>query len=181
MEVGVEPKFPPSFGYARRVIELPEKSLVREALRASLSAALAASVRAAELTREGAVHEESRAEGDKDMRSTEQSYLARGQAMRVEELAEELQRFELTPLRSFGDDDAIGPGALVLVSVDDQPRVFFVVPQGGGTELEVGGVRVTVVAPSSPVGEALIGRQAGEDFELRARGQVREWVIEAVA
>jgi transcription elongation GreA/GreB family factor len=59
--------------------------------------------------------------------------------------------------------------------------VFFVVPQGGGTELEVDRVRVTVVTPSSPVGAALIGRRAGEDFELPVRGVRREWVIEEIA
>jgi transcription elongation GreA/GreB family factor len=160
---------------------LPDKTRVREALRASLADALAKVVQAAESTREGATHEESRAEGDKDMRSTEQSYLARGQAMRVEELAEQLQRFELTPPRAFGPDDEIGPGALVRVSIDDEERVFFVVPQGGGTELEVDGIRVTVVAPSSPVGSALCRRRAGDDFEFSVRGASREWLVEETA
>ncbi len=160
---------------------LPNKKSVRDALRASIAKALEAMSEAARQTREGATHEESRAEGDKDMRSTEQSYLARGQAMRAEALGEELTRLEATPLRNYGEDDAIGPGALVRVSVDEAERVFFVVPQGGGTELEVDGVRVTVVTPSSPVGAALIGRRVGDDFELTLRGARREWVIEEVA
>jgi transcription elongation GreA/GreB family factor len=156
---------------------LPDKTAVREALRAAMDRALEGALAAAAQTREGAVHEESRAEGDKDMRSTEQSYLARGQAMRVEELAEQLQRLELAPLRAFGEDDAIAAGALVRVHLDDEERVFFVVPQGGGTELEVDGVRVTVVAPSSPVGAALSGRRVDDEFELAVRGVTREWVI----
>jgi len=160
---------------------LPDKKAVRDALRASIAKALEAMSEAARQTREGATHEESRAEGDKDMRSTEQSYLARGQAMRAEALGEELTRLEATPLRTYGEDDAIGPGALVRVNVDEAERVFFVVPQGGGTELEVDRVRVTVVTPSSPVGAALIGRRAGEDFELPVRGVRREWVIEEIA
>jgi len=59
---------------------LPNKKSVRDALRASIAKALESMSEAARQTREGATHEESRAEGDKDMRSTEQSYLARGQA-----------------------------------------------------------------------------------------------------
>ncbi len=161
-------------------VTLPDKSAVHDALRASLASTLAALVRAAESAREGAVHEESRAEGDKDMRSTEQSYLARGQAMRVEELAEQVQRLELTPLRSYVPDDAIGPGALVRVSVDDEERIFFVMPHGGGTELTVGTTRVTVVTPSSPVGAALSGKRLGDDFELTVRGQMREWIVEEI-
>lgn len=160
---------------------LPDKRAVREALRRSLAHALEVMAHAAQQTREGATHEESRSEGDKDMRSTEQSYLARGQAMRAEELAEELARFEATPLTALGPDDTIAPGALVRVSVDDVDRVFFVVPQGGGTELEVDGVRVTVVTPASPVGAALIGRCSGDDFELAVRGARREWIVEEIA
>jgi transcription elongation GreA/GreB family factor len=160
--------------------KLPPKSAVREALRALLAEAHARAVSAASATRDGAVHEESRAEGDKDMRSTEQSYLARGQAMRVEELAEQLQRIELAPLREYGEADPIGPFALVRVSVDEEQRTFFVVPFGGGAELEVSGARITVVTASSPVGAALMGRRAGEDFELRTRGAAREWVVEEI-
>ena len=160
---------------------LPDKSSVKDALRESLSRALAIAVESAASAREGATHEESRAEGDKDMRSTEQSYLARGQAMRVDELAEQLQRLELVPLRSYGEDDAIGPGALVRVSIDDEERIFFVVPHGGGTELDIDGVRVTAVTPASPVGSALSGRRVGEDFELAMRGAMREWIVEEIA
>ncbi len=150
---------------------LPDKAAVREALRSALAAALEAMANAARETREGAVHEENRSEGSKDMRSTEQSYLARGQAMRAEDLAEELTRLDRTPLRSFAEDDAIQPGALVRVLVDDAPRVLFVTAQGGGTELEVEGVRVTVVTPASPFGRALVGRRLGDDFESRAPGR----------
>jgi transcription elongation GreA/GreB family factor len=160
---------------------LPDKRAVCEALRAKLARALEVMLDAAADARRGATHEESRAEGDKDMRSTEQSYLARGHAMRAEELAEELQRFDLAVWRAFGDDDAIGPGALVRASVGDEERIVFVVPHGGGSELEVGGVRVTVVTPSSPVGEALSGKRTGDDFELTVRGVRREWVVEEIA
>ena len=156
---------------------LPDKAAVKSALEAALASTLAATRAAAEESRRGATHEESRAEGDKDMRSTEQSYLARGQAMRAEELAEELARLETTTLPAFGPESSIALGALVRVLVDEAPRVFFVVPWGGGTTLSVGGAEVTVVAPSSPVGRALVGRSAGESFELTARGALREWEI----
>ncbi len=162
-------------------MSLPDKAAVHHALRTALRAALEAMADAARQTREGAVHEENRAEGDKDMRSTEQTYLARGQAMRAEELAEELARFEQMPVRAFDDDDAIAPGAVVRVLVDGAPRVLFVVPQGGGTELAVGGVRVTVVTPSSPLGRALVGRSAGDELELVVRGATREYEIEEIA
>ncbi len=160
---------------------LPDKSAVRARLVAALERALATMVRAAESAREGAVHEENRAEGDKDMRATEQSYLARGQAMRVEDLAEQLQRFVATPLVAFGPDDVIAPGALVRARVDGVPRVVFVAAQGGGETLDVDGVSVTVVTPASPVGRALVGLRMGDSVELPGRDGVREWEIDTIA
>ena len=154
---------------------------MRDALHAALASAHEAVVEAARSAREGATHEESRAEGDKDMRSTEQSYLARGQAMRAEELAEQLQRFELTPLPAFGPGDPIRAGALVRLAIEDDERVVLIVAQGGGTALEVDGVSVTVVTPSSPLGTALLGRREGDDFELEIRGRRREHVIQEIA
>lgn len=161
-------------------MRLPDKSLVRDALAAALERSLQTMVNAAKSTREGAIHEDSRAEGDKDMRSTEQSYLARGQAMRVEDLAEQLQRLAGFSLERFDADSAIGAGALVLVQVDEAQRVFFVMPHGGGNVLRVDDVEVTVVTPSSPVGQALLGKLVGDEFELSVRGTARQWMIESV-
>ena len=163
-----------------RSLKLPPKEAVIDALRVAIRQRLSTMADAARETREGATHEENRAEGDKDMRSTEQSYLARGQAMRTEELADELQRLEAMVARPFAKDAVIAIGALVCVLVDEKKRVFFVAPHGGGTELTVDGVPVTVVTGASPVGAALLGKRAGDDFELMARGKLAEWVIDVV-
>jgi len=160
---------------------LPDKSEVRAHLLAALERALAAMTHSAEQTRSGVVHPDSRAEGDKDMRSTEQSYLARGQAMRAEDLGEQVQRFATTPLVRFAATEAIAPGALVQALVGRERRVFFLAMQGGGIELEVAGVKVTVVTPASPVGRALLGLRVGDELELPGKGGTREWEIEAIA
>jgi transcription elongation GreA/GreB family factor len=163
-------------------MKLPDKHAVQKALVDALERALSTMVNAARATREGAVHEDSRAEGDKDMRSTEQSYLARGQAMRAEDLAEQLQRLRAEKVVAFGAGDAIAVGALVLVEVDAAARrALYVSPYGAGAVLRVGNVEVTVVTPSSPMGQALLGKQAGDDFELRTRGVERSYVIAGVA
>jgi transcription elongation GreA/GreB family factor len=159
---------------------MPAKEAVRDALLAAVRRALEAMVHSARETRAGAVHEENRSEGDKDMRATEQSYVARGQAMRVEDLADQVQRLETTVLRAFAPGDAIAPGALVRLRIDGEPRLFFVSLHGAGIELSVEGEKVTVVTPSSPVGAALVGRRRGEEFELPQRGTVREFEIDDV-
>jgi transcription elongation GreA/GreB family factor len=159
---------------------LPDKALVRAQLLEALERALATMTKSAEQTRSGVVHEDSRAEGDKDMRSTEQSYLARGQAMRAEDLGEQAQRFATTPLVRFADGDAIAPGALVLALVGKERRVFFLAMQGGGIELEIDQIKVTVVTPASPVGRALLGLRVGDELELPGRSGPRAWEIEAI-
>jgi len=160
---------------------LPDKKKVREALLVAMREALSAMARAAKDAAEGATHEESRSEGDKDMRATEESYVARGKAMRAEELADELGRAESNVWRVYGDTDPIGPGALVRVLVDDAPRLFLLSVQGGGRSLRVDGHEITVVTPVTPVGAALIGKRVGDDFELAIKGAMREWVIDAIA
>jgi transcription elongation GreA/GreB family factor len=47
--------------------------------------------------------------------------------------------------------------------------------------LRVDDVEITVITPSSPVGQALLGKVVGDDFELMQRGTLRGFVIEAVA
>ena len=165
---------------ASRKVKTPDKSAVRDALLVELRRLHATMVGAVMQTQEGVTHEDARSEGSKDMRSTEQSYIARGQAMRAEDLAEQLQRFETTPLRTYAPSDPISVGALVHVLIDDETRWFFVAAQGGGAVLQVGGAEITVVTPVSPVGALLCGRASGESFERVVRGKESEWVIELV-
>src|SRR5882672_5208900 len=122
--------------------KLPDKTKVRDALLVEMRAAFAAMARSARDAAEGATHVENRSEGDKDMRATEESYVARGKAMRTEELADELARAESSTFRDYGAGDAIGPAALVRVLVDDAPRVFLVSVYGGGRTLRVDGIEI---------------------------------------
>jgi hypothetical protein len=156
----------------------------KRALRAALLAAVRDELHAAEAahraTVAGATHEEAKPENDKDTRALEQSYLARGQAERVDELARGLTEVERMPLRVFGEADPIALGALAFATEDeaDARRAFFVAPHGGGTALEGGAVQV--VTPRSPLGRALLGKRAGDACEVIVAGKARELVIERV-
>lgn len=158
---------------------LPDKTRVRDAALALLEAEHKKLRRLAEETRSGATHVEAKAENDKDTRGLEMSYLARGQAMRVEEIDETIKRLRFVNLRPAGDEP-IDLGAMVRVLVDDEPRCFFVVPAGGGTKVEVDGISVALLSPASPVGRALIEKHEGDDFELRVGGKVRLHEIDRV-
>ena len=88
-------------------MSLPEKHRVREAVLEKLSEQLAHALHAAEGTRKDATHEEAKPENDKDTRALEQSYLARGQAMRAEEVLEQVQVLRYLQLPAFGESDVI--------------------------------------------------------------------------
>lgn len=163
-------------------MRLPDKSKVRDALVAKLSELAEQAASAARTTRDGATHAEAKPENSKDTRALEQTYLARGQAMRVEELLEQIQALRFLPLSKFGPKDAIGASALmVLEDEDEASRCLFLAPFGGGTELRVDGVDVMVITPQSPLGAKILGRVVGDDLEHRVRGAVRQYMIAAVA
>jgi len=154
---------------------LPSKIALRDELIEHLLANLANLERAHQSAIEGATHEEAKPENDKDTRGLEQSYLARGQAKRVEEMRTSLLELQAMPLSPFGKDQEIALGALITVEENDVRRVLFLAPYGGGTTLAHGAVQVVI--PRSPLGEALLGKYAGEDCEVPLGGRTRELSI----
>ncbi len=135
----------------------------------------------ANATREAATHEESRPENDKDTRGLEASYLARGQARRVEETEEAIAKLKFLPLLAYAEDDEVGLSALVTVEDDSGTQRYFVSPVAGGAEATVDGVVVRVITPASPLGRALVGKTVGDSFELRVQRDVREYEIVSLA
>ncbi|HQP34163.1 MAG TPA: GreA/GreB family elongation factor, partial [Polyangiaceae bacterium] len=78
-------------------------------------------------------------------------------------------------LRPFRDDQPIAIGALVQVEEDDQERLFFIAPEGGGTALADGAVQV--VTPRSPLGRALLGKRVGDVCSLSVASRTRELAV----
>lgn len=159
--------------------EVSKREIVQKAVQRLLADAEAMR-RSAEHTRAGAFHEENRAENDKDTRATEASYLARGQAMRVEDTEEEATRLRFLELPDFDSERPIGLGALVEVDVEGARRSYLIVPVAGGLRVPQTGGEVTLLTPASPVGRALVGRLEGDVVEVRVRGALREHEILSV-
>ncbi|HEU4412571.1 MAG TPA: GreA/GreB family elongation factor [Polyangiaceae bacterium] len=153
----------------------PPKQALKDELVTLLATDLDVLERAHRAVVEGATHEDAKPENDKDTRALEQTYLARGQAMRIEELRAGLAAVRAMALRAFGDDDPVALGALVTVDESGQERRFFLAPHGGGAAL--GGASVQVVTPESPLGRALLGKRAGDECELSAGGRARELAV----
>jgi len=137
----------------------------------------AALARGQRATVAGATSEEAKSEHSKDTRALEQSYLARGQAQRVEEVWEGISRVAALPLRVFAEDEPIAVGALVEIEEEGATSVLLLVPFGGGLRLSGG---EQVVTPASPLGRALIGRASGETVAIKVAGRTRDLTVRGV-
>ena len=90
-----------------RTQQFPDKEALRTDLLNKIREDLATLTSMQKDASEGATHSESRAENAKDTRATEQSYLARGLAERVEELRLAEARLAQLSLRKFEPSDTI--------------------------------------------------------------------------
>ncbi|MDG2304955.1 MAG: GreA/GreB family elongation factor [Candidatus Binatia bacterium] len=152
----------------------PEKAEIVAALRDRVRTQLEALTESQQASQAGAAHAEARSEHPKDTRSTEASYLARGLADRVGQL-----QSAIIGLAEFAPP-ALPPAAPValgaLVGVEDEDgatTVHFLVPQGGGEKLPFSTGVIQALSPASPLGQALLGRRAEDEFEVDLpRGRV---------
>ena len=124
--------------------------------------------RAAEDARSGATNSEVRSESKYDTRGLESSYLARGHAMKFESLAADVALLENLECLAFKTGDKIGVGALVGLKMGREVLRFYVLPKGGGIEIELyeGQPEITVVTPDAPMGGSLLGLGVGDSFSL---------------
>jgi transcription elongation GreA/GreB family factor len=130
---------------------------------------------------EGATHEEAKPENDKDTRAIEASYLARGQAARVEELRQTHVTWSALRVRVFGSDAPIAVGALVAAEDEGGIELFFVVPGGAGFAVETPLGTVRTVTIRSPIGVSLLGKREGDSISVRVPGGERDLSILQVA
>jgi transcription elongation GreA/GreB family factor len=147
------------------------KQSLRDELTRLLASDLELRERAHKATREGATHEEAKPENDKDTRALEQSYLARGEALRIEELRAGLAEVQAMTLRSFGEGKPAALGALIVAEEGDGEVALWLAPYGGGSRLADDSVQV--VTPKSPLGRALLGKCAGDECEVVLAGRTR--------
>jgi transcription elongation GreA/GreB family factor len=152
-----------------------KRAVVREAQN-ELRAALKEAKARAEDARVAATHEENKPENDKDMRSTEASYIARGQAERVAELERGIAKLGALELRELDDDEAICVCALVQLRGAGSESTYFLVTEPGGVSVDVQNTRILTLATTSPLGRALLGQSVGDEVTAGPRGITYEIV-----
>jgi transcription elongation GreA/GreB family factor len=137
--------------------------------------------RAAQTAYETATHEENIAENKYDTLGLEASYLAAGQARRVEEIRLSLARCQAMTLRPYDDQRGIEIGALLGLE-DEQGREqwLFLAPDAAGLKVDVVGQWVTVITPRSPLGHGLLGKFEGDEVEILVAGARQQFAVTEV-
>jgi len=157
------------------------KPAIRDQILSQLRQELALQTRAAQLSREEAISEESRPENQYDMHSQEAAYLAEGQARLAAEIASNIALYETLTLPETPPGGLVTLGTAVAVENAGQRTWYFIGPRAGGLELQVENVPVLVLTPQSPLGRELLGKSVGDSVPVRMRGGfVLHHVVEIV-
>ena len=146
-----------------------------------LDAELQAITAAAKETFATATNAEHHAKSKYETFSLESSYLARGQAKRVEELKTSLERLQMLPLKAMDNTTPIQLGALVRLEADDgKTRTLFFGPAAGGETITADDEQIMILTASSPLGRAIVGKTAGHTFNISLAGEAHRFTITSV-
>ncbi|MEB0075973.1 GreA/GreB family elongation factor [Pseudomonas sp. CCI3.2] len=144
-----------------------DKNTVLQLIIAKLKIDLDVLQRAAQTAYETATHEENIAENKYDTLGLEASYLATGQARRVEEIRQSLLLFQNLHLRPFDTLRGIQIGDLVSLETDTgSQQQLFIGPDAAGLKIQQGDRSITVITPHAPLGKSLVGKARGDTVEI---------------
>jgi transcription elongation GreA/GreB family factor len=157
-----------------------DKQALLDAFKEQLEAELTRAKERARDAAEGATHTENRAEGDKDMRATEASYVARGHSERVFQLERALQLLSVMQPVALAEADPIQQGAVVCLEHQAQRSWYFLIPVGGGQRVSVAGKQFQALTTQSPLGAALIGLSMDDEVEVETPQGTRTSLIVSI-
>lgn len=154
-----------------------DKILLQQRVCQRLEADLAMLLAAADVARQAATHEESKAENKYDTRGLEASYLAAGQSRRAEDIRRALAAWRALQMRAYDDANGIQLGALVcLTEAEERQQWLLLGPDGAGLKLEHEGLEIMLITAQAPLGRQLLGRGPGDEVQAGPR----PWQVVAV-
>ncbi|WP_141063750.1 GreA/GreB family elongation factor [Pseudomonas lactucae] len=154
------------------------KHAVHQLILEKLTADLCIAQRAAQTAYETATHEENIAENKYDTLGLEASYLAAGQAKRVEEIKQALALCQNLQLRAYDERRGIEIGTLMgLEDENGRQQWLFLAPDAAGLKVDVVGQPVTVITPRSPLGKSLLGKCIDDEVEIQVAGARQHFTV----
>ena len=143
------------------------KDVLLEHIQQQLELTLDIATEAAMRAYNTATDDENVAENKYDTFALEASYLAHGQAQRVVECKADISAYQQLLAKMPTQQHSVVVGHLV--SLEDHqgaPKLVFLGPAAGGLKFIIDGETVITVTPSSPFGEALLGREVDEEVDI---------------
>lgn len=120
-----------------------------------------------------ATDDENVAENKYDTFALEASYLAHGQAQRVAECKADISAYQHLLAAMPTQQDTVVVGHLVVLEDHDgNVKNVFLGPAAGGLKFTIDGQDVIIVTPTSPFGEALLGRSIDEEVDIHINNNV---------
>lgn len=151
---------------------------LRQAIINALELNLEAATKAAESARQTATHTEAIAENKYDTFGLEASYLAHGLSVRAKESQKAIAAYTSLPFKEFNHNDSIGLTALVtLLTEDNNEKVFFIGPEGGGLTFNWQDKNIMLITPNTPLGMKLLGKRVDDTIEVMIDGNAVSYEI----
>jgi transcription elongation GreA/GreB family factor len=161
-------------------LDLDFKRSVILAFKAQFEKELGALVESAKSAHLAATHEESRAEDRHDTFAIEASYLAQGQAVRVQAIRKAIQELTQFAEGFTTQMKTVEVGALIEVKSLGKSTYSLVAENGGGTQVVVQEKTLTLLSPSSPLGDSVLGLAEEDSFTVETKAGLREFEVTAI-
>jgi transcription elongation GreA/GreB family factor len=154
------------------------KAQLQQRILEQLQCDLLIAQRAAQTAYEAATDKANIAENKYDTLGLEASYLAAGQARRLAEIQQALSALQQLPTAEFDPQRGIQLGALVLlVDATEQQRWLLLAPDAAGLKVNDGQREIILITPHAPMGQRLLGKVPGDEFELQIGSQLQQLEI----
>jgi len=156
-----------------------DKHKVLALIIAQLAADLVILEQAVQLARDTATHADCLGSSKYETMGLEASYLAQGQGTRLLEVERSLAHFKRLELPEFTGKIALSS----LVFLEDEQggeQLLWLAADAGGLKIHYAEMVITLITPKAPLGHLLVGKEAGDDFEITIAGKKRSYEIAAV-
>jgi len=154
------------------------KQTVLQAIIDTLKVDLGVAQRAAQTAYETATHEENIAENKYDTLGLEASYLAAGQARRVEEIRQSLLLYQKLSLAPFDEQRGIQTGDLVTLQTEaGAQQQLFLGPDAAGLKIRLESAIITVITARAPLGQSLLGKFEGDELQITVNGSKQSFEV----
>jgi transcription elongation GreA/GreB family factor len=132
---------------------------------------LSSAMQAARQAHETATHVENIAENKYDTLGLEASYLAQGQAKRVQSLQQDLTVYKNLYANDHEDDQPVELNNLIKTMKDKEEQWFFLGPCSGGLKINIQDTQMLIITPTTPLGRALLGKHLDDEIKLSVEGK----------